>query len=190
MLLFLLLPWVEVAPDKSSLVVRISVQETILQEGQELRVTCSVDTHNLVERFFSVAWLRVNVELARIGPTGVLSVGGEYSSREKQGELRAARIRDRDYHLVLQPVRTQDQGEYVCRAWPQDRGTDGSFTQGAAQDSRSQLVTISATGQSAPQLMLTRTQAQLCLLSTVASLVSSHYRKWALGQNGTEPRYG
>ncbi|XP_076025987.1 immunoglobulin superfamily member 3-like [Genypterus blacodes] len=135
----------EVAPDKSSLAARISVQETTLQEGQELSVTCSVDAHNLVEKFFSVAWLRENVELARMGPTGVLSVGPQYSSREKQGELRAARTGDRDYHLVLQPVRTQDGGQYVCRAWPQDRATDGSFTQGAAQDSPSQLVTISAT---------------------------------------------
>ncbi|KAF7654150.1 hypothetical protein LDENG_00073490 [Lucifuga dentata] len=135
----------EVAPDRSSLVVRISVQDTTLQEGQELSVTCSLDADNLVERFFSVAWQRENVELARISPTGILTVGPQYSSREREGELRAARIGDRDYHLVLQPVRTQDQGEYVCRAWPQDRSTDGSFTQGAAQDSSSQHVNISAT---------------------------------------------
>ncbi|XP_073329448.1 immunoglobulin superfamily member 3-like [Pagrus major] len=135
----------EVLPDTSSLVVRISSQPTTLQEGQELSLSCSVDTQSLEEKFFSVAWLKGSVELARIGPTGILSVGPEYSVRGKEGELRAARVGSKDYRLILQPVRTDDHGEYICRAWPQDRGQDGAFTQGAAQDSSSQLVSISAT---------------------------------------------
>ncbi|XP_069569764.1 immunoglobulin superfamily member 3-like [Brachyistius frenatus] len=134
----------EVVSDTSSLLVRISAQQTTLQEGQELSLFCNIDTENLEERFFSVAWLRGSVELARIGHTGVLSVGPEYSGREKEGELRAARVGNKDYRLILQPVRTDDQGEYICRAWPKDRGADGVFTQGAAQDSSSQLVSISA----------------------------------------------
>lgn len=133
----------------SSLTVKISAQPTTLQEGQELSLSCHVDTQNLEERFFSVAWLRESVELARIDPTGILSVGPEHSVRAKEGELRAARIGARDYHLILQPVRTEDQGEYICRAWPQDRGQAGGFTRGAAQDSSSQLVSISPTGQEA-----------------------------------------
>lgn len=135
----------ELVPDTSSLVVRISSQSETLQEGQELSLSCNVDTQNLKEKFFSVAWLRGSVELARIGPTGILSVGPEYSGRVKGGELRVARIGDRDYRLILQPVRTEDQGQYICRAWLQDRGQAGAFTQGAVQDSSSQLVTISAT---------------------------------------------
>ncbi|XP_023155359.2 immunoglobulin superfamily member 3-like [Amphiprion ocellaris] len=135
----------EVVPDTTSLVVRMSAQPTTLQEGQELMLSCNIDTQNLEERFFSVAFLRGSVELARIGPTGVLSVGSEYSGREKDGELRATRIGNRDYRLILQPVRTDDQGEYICRAWPQNRGQGGAFTQGAAQDSTSLLVSISAT---------------------------------------------
>ncbi|XP_029314465.1 immunoglobulin superfamily member 2-like [Cottoperca gobio] len=135
----------EVLPDTSSLVVRISAQSATLQEGQELSLSCNVDTQNLGERFFSVAWLKGSVELLRIGPTGIQSVGPEYSGRVKEGELRAARIGNRVYRLILQPVRTEDQGEYICRAWLEDRGLDGAFTQGAAQDSSSQLISISAT---------------------------------------------
>ncbi|XP_044073443.1 immunoglobulin superfamily member 3-like isoform X2 [Siniperca chuatsi] len=135
----------EVVPDTSSLVVRISAQPTTLQEGQKLSISCDINTENLEERFFSVAWLRGSVEMARIGPTGILSAGPKYSVRAEEGELRAARIGKRDYSLILQPVRTEDQGEYICRAWPQDRGQDGGFTQGAAQDSSPQLVSISAT---------------------------------------------
>ena len=79
-------------PDTASLVVRISAQQTTLQEGQELSLSCNIDTQNLEERFFSVAWLQGSVELVRIGPTGILSLGPEYSSREKDGELRASSI--------------------------------------------------------------------------------------------------
>ncbi|KAM6978417.1 immunoglobulin superfamily member 3-like [Tautogolabrus adspersus] len=133
----------EVVPDTSPPVVRISLQPTTLQVGQTLSINCNVNTQSSEERFFSVAWSRGGVELARIGPTGVLSVGHEYSVREE--ELRVARISDKDFHLRLQPVRIEDQGEYTCRAWPQQRGQDGAFIQGAAQDSTPQRIVISAT---------------------------------------------
>lgn len=135
----------EVKPDTLSLVVRILAQQTTIQEGKDLALSCNIDTLNLEGRFFSVAFLRDSVELARIGPTGVLSVGPEYRGREKEGELRATRTGNRDYRLILQPVRTEDQGEYKCRVWPQERGHDGVFTQGASQDSSSQHVSISTT---------------------------------------------
>ncbi|XP_041857529.1 immunoglobulin superfamily member 3-like isoform X2 [Melanotaenia boesemani] len=133
----------EVVPDMSSLVVKISTPQTTLQEGQELSLSCSIDTQNQEGRFFSLAWLRGSNELARIGPTGILSVRLEYRGREKEGELRATRTGTRDYRLMLKPVKTKDQGEYVCRAWPQDRSLDGTFSQGAAQDSSSQMIIIS-----------------------------------------------
>ncbi|XP_061735120.1 immunoglobulin superfamily member 3-like [Nerophis ophidion] len=129
----------------SEVAVRLSAQQLSLQEGQELLLTCSVDTQNLEEKFFSVAWHRAGVEMARIGPTGVLSVRPEYSRREKQGELRSTKIGYGDFRLVLQPVSTDDQGEYMCRVWPQERGQRGAFEQGAAQDSISVQARISAT---------------------------------------------
>uniref|UniRef100_A0A665TZN3 Zgc:91849 n=1 Tax=Echeneis naucrates TaxID=173247 RepID=A0A665TZN3_ECHNA len=130
------------ARDTSSLFVRITPQHTPLQEGQPLSLSCSIDTLDLEKRFFSVAWLQGGVELARMGPTGVLSVGPKYSDRAQQGELRAARTGDKDYHLILQPVRTEDQGDYFCRAWPQNRDQEGAFTPGAPQNSSLQFVTI------------------------------------------------
>ncbi|KAM6934030.1 immunoglobulin superfamily member 3-like [Xenentodon cancila] len=135
----------EVLPDTSSLVVKIVAEQTALQEGQELLLSCSIDTQDLEKKFFSVAWFSGDIELAHVGPTGILTVGSEYSHRERKGELRATRTGSRDYQLVLKPVKMQDQGEYRCRVWPQDTGHDGAFTQRAAQDSRSQLISISAT---------------------------------------------
>ncbi|XP_028993333.1 immunoglobulin superfamily member 2-like [Betta splendens] len=134
----------EVESDTSPLLVRITAQQSVLYEGQGLSLTCSIDTPDLEQKFFSVAWLWGNVSLATLGPTGVLSVGPDYRSRENEGELRASRSGLRDYRLVLMPVRTTDHGEYTCRAWPQERGQDGRFVQGGAQDSKPQLVSISA----------------------------------------------
>jgi len=131
--------------DQASLAVRISVQQESLQEGQELAVTCTVD-NVLPGQLFSVAWLRGGSELAHFGPTGVLKVGELYDSRETGGELMATKIEDRVHRLVLRHVRVQDQGGYLCRAWPQDTGADSSFAQGVAQDSVTKMVSISATG--------------------------------------------
>uniref|UniRef100_A0A8C6U1T7 Ig-like domain-containing protein n=1 Tax=Neogobius melanostomus TaxID=47308 RepID=A0A8C6U1T7_9GOBI len=132
--------------DSESLVVTVSVPQSNLQEGQRLTVSCAVDTQNLKEKFFSLAWLRGGVELARVGPTGVLTVGPDYSSREREGELRAARIGERDYSLILQPVRTSDQGAYVCRAWPEERSSTGDFTQGSGRTKQTAITMFPISG--------------------------------------------
>uniref|UniRef100_A0A3Q2W7L0 Immunoglobulin superfamily member 3-like n=1 Tax=Haplochromis burtoni TaxID=8153 RepID=A0A3Q2W7L0_HAPBU len=113
-----------------------SSQPAALQEGQELMLSCNINTQDVEKRFFSVAWLKGSVELARIGPTGVLTVAPEYSVRQKNGELRAARSGNRDYRLILKPVRTEDQGEYICTVWPQERGQDDTFIEGEPKDSK------------------------------------------------------
>ncbi|XP_071003032.1 immunoglobulin superfamily member 2-like isoform X1 [Oncorhynchus clarkii lewisi] len=136
-----------VAPDQgsSSMVVSMTVHKTHLQEGEELSLQCIVNTQGPVGQFFSVAWVKDNQELAHIGPTGVLSVGPEYGGRERGGELRAVRTREKTHLLTLQPVRTQDQGVYHCRAWPEERDGNGVFTQGSTQDSTTETITITAT---------------------------------------------
>lgn len=137
----------EALPAASPLAVRVSAKPKVLQEGEDLSVSCSLDTENLEEKFFTVAWFRGSVELARIGPSGIVSVSSEYGARAEGGELQAARRGARDYSLVLQPVRTEDQGEYTCRAWPQVRHQDGGFRQGEAQSSDPEHVKISTSGQ-------------------------------------------
>ncbi|XP_076731043.1 immunoglobulin superfamily member 2 [Maylandia zebra] len=134
-----------VEPSSPSLAVEISAQPAALQEGQELMLSCNINTQDVEKRFFSVAWLKGSVELARIGPTGVLTVAPEYSVRQKNGELRAARTGNRNYRLILKPVRTEDQGEYICTVWPQERGQDDTFIEGEPKDSSPQRVTVSAT---------------------------------------------
>ncbi|XP_017278106.1 immunoglobulin superfamily member 3 [Kryptolebias marmoratus] len=130
--------------DMSSLEVRMAAEQTTLEEGEELQLSCSIDTQNMEARFFTVVWLWRNIELARIGPTGVLAVKPSYSSREKEGELRVTRIQNQKNELRLKPVRTADQGEYGCRAWLEERDSNGAFTQGTTKDSSPLLITISS----------------------------------------------
>ncbi|XP_020315360.2 immunoglobulin superfamily member 3 [Oncorhynchus kisutch] len=136
-----------VAPDQgsSSMVVSMTVHKTHLQEGEGLSLQCIVNTQGPVGQLFSVAWVKDNQELAHIGPTGVLSVGPEYGGRERGGELRAVRTKEKTHLLTLRPVRTQDQGVYHCRAWPEERDGNGVFTQGSTQDSTTETITITAT---------------------------------------------
>ncbi|KAK6315143.1 hypothetical protein J4Q44_G00146720 [Coregonus suidteri] len=138
---------IEGAPDQGSgsMVVRMTIYKAQLQEGEELAMQCIVDAQGIAGRFFSVAWVKDNQELAQIGPTGVLSVGPEYGGRESGGELRAVRTGEKTHLLTLQPVRTQDQGAYHCRAWPQERDGNGVFTQGPRQESTTEPITITAT---------------------------------------------
>lgn len=131
--------------DTSAVEVSLSAQNT-LQEGQELSLSCNINAQSLEKRFFSVAWLWGGTELARIGPTGILTVTQEYSDREKDGELRAMRTGNGNYELRIKPVRSTDGGSFSCRAWLEERGEDGDFNQGAAQDSQPLEVTISTPG--------------------------------------------
>uniref|UniRef100_A0A8C4ZEW4 Ig-like domain-containing protein n=1 Tax=Gadus morhua TaxID=8049 RepID=A0A8C4ZEW4_GADMO len=125
---------------------------TVKAKGKSTLVTyCQQNVEGLAARqSFSVAWLRDGSELARFGPTGVLHVGAEHGDRHTGGQLLATKTGPREHLLVLRPVRVQDQGGYACRAWPQDRNEDESFTQGQYRDSPTQVVSISATGVSEP----------------------------------------
>uniref|UniRef100_A0A3Q1FY57 Immunoglobulin superfamily, member 3-like n=1 Tax=Acanthochromis polyacanthus TaxID=80966 RepID=A0A3Q1FY57_9TELE len=129
-------------------------------EGEALILTCQASSNTIQHTHLSFSWyLRKDGEekaqpIISLNRDFTLRPGQGFEGRyqaglislDKLGETTATRTGNRDYRLILQPVRTADQGEYICRAWPQNRGHGGAFTQGAAQDSTSLLVSISATG--------------------------------------------
>ncbi|XP_007546428.1 immunoglobulin superfamily member 3-like [Poecilia formosa] len=131
----------KVVTSMSAVQVSISAQNAV-QEGQELLLSCGINAQNLAKRFFSVAWLWNGIELAKIGPTGILTVRQEYIDRERNGELKATRTLNNNYQLRIKPVKTTDKGSYSCRAWPEERGEDGNFNQGADQDSQPMDINI------------------------------------------------
>ncbi|KAG9271377.1 immunoglobulin superfamily member 3-like [Astyanax mexicanus] len=130
--------------EKGSFLTDISVGSGSLQEGDKVVIRCSVQADNLPGRFFSISWLKNNVEVANIGPSGVLTVTNDYKARENDGELRAVKISEKSYDLTIQPVKTVDQGQYKCRATEEERTETGAFNRGQSQQSREQTVSITA----------------------------------------------
>ena len=133
--------------DADSFAAHIKVTNADLKEGEPVEVLCQLEAQNLPKLFFSVAWFKGEEELARLGPLGVLTIGPGYKGRATEGELRAVKTTEKDYTLTLRPVRAEDQGEYQCRVWQEQRGDSGGFTQGQSKRSSTQQVTITATGE-------------------------------------------
>ncbi|XP_036418037.1 immunoglobulin superfamily member 3 [Colossoma macropomum] len=126
-----------------SFIAAIDVSET-LQEGEKAVIRCSVQAQNLLGRFFSITWLRNSMEVAQIGPSGVLTVANEYKERENKGELTAVKISDNAYVLTIRPVRAEDHGQYQCKATQEERVETGKFTRGQSQLSSEKTVHIEA----------------------------------------------
>ncbi|XP_017325043.1 immunoglobulin superfamily member 2 isoform X2 [Ictalurus punctatus] len=127
-----------------SFVAQIRILNGDLEEGDMLEIHCSIDAQNLPEQLFSMTWLRNNMEVAQIGPSGVLSVTNTYEKRNNDGELRTVKNKDRNFVLTIQPVRAEDQGIYQCRAVQEEKTETGSFIKGKKQLSREETVHIRA----------------------------------------------
>ncbi|XP_036400622.1 immunoglobulin superfamily member 3-like [Megalops cyprinoides] len=131
--------------DANTFSTRIEAPKWQIQEGDVFVLTCAVDAQNIVDRYFSVAWLKDNKEVARIGPTGVPSMASDYKQREGEGEVKVLKHSDRDYLLTIRLVRAEDGGQYQCRVWEEVK-TEGSFTQQQSQESSVQSLSVTVTG--------------------------------------------
>ncbi|XP_048834980.1 immunoglobulin superfamily member 3-like isoform X2 [Brienomyrus brachyistius] len=125
--------------------VRLETPKEGIREGELLKMKCTVEAQNLPDRYFTVAWLRLGKEVARVGPTGVPSVTQDYERREQEGEVSVVKKSDKDYMLSFRPVRQQDQGEYKCKIWRVDKGKGGAFIQGPSKESKVEDVQITVT---------------------------------------------
>ncbi|KAM9487010.1 immunoglobulin superfamily member 3-like [Clarias gariepinus] len=125
---------------------QIRVLNPALEEGGVMKIQCSIEAQNLPGRFFSMTWLKNNIEVSQIGPTGVVSVGNTYMRRENDGELRTVKKGDRIFILTIQPVRAEDQGMYQCKAAQEEKTDTGSFIRGQSQLSHEETVHIKAKG--------------------------------------------
>ncbi|XP_023659782.1 immunoglobulin superfamily, member 3-like [Paramormyrops kingsleyae] len=130
-----------------------------VREGELLKMKCTVEAQNLPDRYFTVAWLRLGKEVARVGPTGVPSVTQDYERREQEGEVSVVKKSDKDYMLFFRPVRLEDQGEYQCKIWRDNKGEAGAFIQGPSNESKVENVRITVTESNltvtSPSLMVT-----------------------------------
>ncbi|XP_030643446.1 immunoglobulin superfamily member 3-like [Chanos chanos] len=137
---------IEVAPDQDAFIVSVDTLSGDVEEGKTVEIRCSVEAQNIESRYFSMAWLKNNKEVAQIGPLGVLTVAPDYKERENDGELRVVKSSDKDYVLTIRQVRAEDQGQYRCKAWQEDRSDTGTFTRQQSQQSSEKTLTITTKG--------------------------------------------
>ncbi|XP_062862758.1 immunoglobulin superfamily member 2 [Trichomycterus rosablanca] len=132
----------EIAPKMGDFITQIKPLNVELQEGDMMQIHCSIETKDLPQHFFSLAWLKDKAEVAQIGPTGALTVANNYMQREKEGEMRAVKKSDKAYVLTIQSVRSEDQGVYQCKASQEERTEMGTFNRGQSQLSPEEKVQI------------------------------------------------
>lgn len=132
--------------EAGSFATQIQVLNKAPEEGDVMEIHCNIEAQNIPGHFFSVTWLRNNMEVAQIGPSGVLSVANTYVKRMNNGELRAMKKEERVFVLTIQPVRAEDQGMYQCRAVQEEKAETGSFINRKGQLSYEETVNIRAKG--------------------------------------------
>lgn len=137
-----------------SFVTQIRLLNGALEEGDMMEIQCSIEAQNLPGHFFSMTWLRNNMEVAQIGPSGVLSVPNTYMNRVKNGELRIMKKAERVFVLTIQPVKADDQGMYQCIAVQEEKTESGSFNKAKKQLSHEETVHITTKGQTLFSLLL------------------------------------
>uniref|UniRef100_A0A8B9I035 Ig-like domain-containing protein n=1 Tax=Anser brachyrhynchus TaxID=132585 RepID=A0A8B9I035_9AVES len=85
---------------------------SVTTEGKALGSSSSVSS----SRYFQVAWLLDGVEVARLGPSGLLAWKKEYEERAGLGQLRAFKQSSAVYILAVYGVGPKDSGAYHCSA--------------------------------------------------------------------------
>lgn len=144
---FLLLCVSDTGHEVGSFDTQIRVLNGDLEEGDKMEIHCNIEAQDLPGHFFSITWLRNNMEVAQIGPSGVLSVANTHVKRANNGELRMVKKGDRIFILTIQPVTAEDRGMYQCRALQEEKMETGSFIKGESQLSHEETVRIRAKGQ-------------------------------------------
>ncbi|NXI74369.1 IGSF2 protein, partial [Anseranas semipalmata] len=109
--------------------VGIAATKSALSEGDILQLNCTLGAQRSGSRHFQVAWLLNGVEVARVGPCGLLAWKKEYEERARLGQLRAFKQSDTVYILTIYEVGLEDSGAYHCSASEVKAPGDGQSIQ-------------------------------------------------------------
>ncbi|XP_040423033.1 immunoglobulin superfamily member 3-like [Cygnus olor] len=96
--------------------VGIVATKSTLSEGDILQLNCMLGAQRSSSRYFQVAWLLNGMEVARLGPCGLLAWKKEYEERAGLGQLRAFKQSSAVYVLAVYGVGPKDSGAYHCSA--------------------------------------------------------------------------
>ncbi|XP_069800887.1 immunoglobulin superfamily member 2-like isoform X2 [Dendropsophus ebraccatus] len=79
-----------------------------------LEITCTVSTHWLIGGRFHVTWLLNGVKMTTWDPSGISSLGTNYTARGATGQMYVIRKNQETWALRMGQTREQDGGSYLC----------------------------------------------------------------------------
>ncbi|XP_067849045.1 immunoglobulin superfamily member 3-like [Heptranchias perlo] len=122
--------------------VQIENERRVFTAGDTMELRCVIEAQNIQDRYFSVLWIFNGSQIANIGRNAVPTVNGEYTTRERLGYVRFAKVTDTTYLLKIYHVQLEDSGKYHCRATEHEKTVTGEFIARDTNKSTKVLISV------------------------------------------------
>ena len=140
---------------ESSISVEVASNASIVLEGENLHLSCSIRTAGRPLGRFSVMWQLVDRQNRRsnimwLDRDGTLQHGASYWERSSFGGIQMEQVQPNSFSLGIFNSRKEDEGQYECHVTEWVRAVDGEW-QVVGERRASTLISITALGKSARQ---------------------------------------
>uniref|UniRef100_F1SAX8 Immunoglobulin superfamily member 3 n=1 Tax=Sus scrofa TaxID=9823 RepID=F1SAX8_PIG len=137
-----------VLPIKSSISVEVASNASIVLEGENLHLSCSIRTAGRPLGRFSVMWQLVDRQNRRsnimwLDRDGTLQHGASYWERSSFGGVQMEQVQPNSFSLGIFNSRKEDEGQYECHVTEWVRAVDGEW-QVVGERRASTLISITA----------------------------------------------
>ncbi|XP_039697236.1 immunoglobulin superfamily member 3 isoform X3 [Pteropus medius] len=121
-----------VLPIKSSVSVEVASNASVVLEGENLHLSCSVRTAGRPQGRFSVIWQLVDRQNRRsnivwLDRDGTVQPGASYWERSSFGGVQMEQVQPSSFSLGIFNSRKEDEGQYECHVTEWVRAVDGEW---------------------------------------------------------------
>ncbi|XP_039697237.1 immunoglobulin superfamily member 3 isoform X4 [Pteropus medius] len=123
---------VTVQPTESSVSVEVASNASVVLEGENLHLSCSVRTAGRPQGRFSVIWQLVDRQNRRsnivwLDRDGTVQPGASYWERSSFGGVQMEQVQPSSFSLGIFNSRKEDEGQYECHVTEWVRAVDGEW---------------------------------------------------------------
>ena len=144
-------PSVALSPSaESSISVEVASNASVVLEGENLHLSCSIRTAGRALGRFSVIWQLVDRQNRRsnimwLDRDGTVQPGASYWERSSFGGVQMEQVQPNSFSLGIFNSRREDEGQYECHVTEWVRAVDGEW-QVVGERRASTVVSITALG--------------------------------------------